>query len=88
MDGNKATAVVRVVFACTGCSAPFEATQIHRPAKGAFACGFCDAEVYSWSGPYDYTDWRSVRRPRGREAWSWETCPARDDDYLRSRSTR
>jgi DNA-directed RNA polymerase subunit RPC12/RpoP len=88
MHGNKTTPVVSVVFACTRCSAPFEATQIHRPAKGAFACGFCGDEVYVWSGRYDYTDWRSVRRPRNREAWSWETCPAGDDDYSRSSSTR
>ena len=89
MHGNKATPVVRVVFACTGCSAPFEATQIHRPAKGAFACGFCGDEVYLWSGRYDYTDWRSVRRPRNRKAWSWETSSTEEDfDYSRSNSTR
>ena len=40
MLGNKAAPIVRVVFACKGCSAPFEATQIHRPAEGSFACGF------------------------------------------------
>ena len=77
MHGNKATPSVRVVFACVGCSAPFEATQIHRRAKGAFACGFCGDEVYLWSGRYDYTDWRSVRRPQNREAWSWETSTAK-----------
>ena len=82
--------IVRVVFACMGCNAPFEATQINRPAKGTFACGFCGDEVYLWSGRYDYTDWRSVRRPRNREAWSWETSPAADgfDHYSRSSSTR
>jgi peptide methionine sulfoxide reductase MsrB len=78
MTGNNAKLIVRVVFACTGCSAPFEATQIHRPAKGTFACGFCGDEVYLWSGRYDYTDWRSARRPRNREAWSWETSSAKD----------
>ena len=41
MHENKTTPLVRVVFACTGCAAPFETTQIHRPAKGTFACGFC-----------------------------------------------
>jgi hypothetical protein len=88
MQENSSTPIVRVVFACTGCSAPFEATQIHRRATGAFACGFCGDEVYLWSGPYDYTDWRSVRRPRNRKAWSWETRQVGDDDYSLSRSTR
>jgi peptide methionine sulfoxide reductase MsrB len=88
MPRRKSRPIVRVVFACTGCNAPFEAIQIHRPAKGAFACGLCGDEVYLWSDRYDYTDWRSVRRPRNREAWSWETYPAGDDDYSLSRSTK
>jgi hypothetical protein len=46
MHGNKAAPVVCVVFACTGCNAPFEATQIHRPANGSFACGFCGDELF------------------------------------------
>jgi hypothetical protein len=65
--------IVRVVFACTGCSAPYQAKQNHRPANGTFTCGFCGDEVYSWTGPYDYMDWQSVRRPRTRKAWSWKT---------------
>jgi hypothetical protein len=40
------------------------------------------------TGRYDYTDWRSLRRPRNRQAWSWETRPAGDDGYSLSRSTR
>jgi hypothetical protein len=58
MQGNSSAPIVRVVFACTGCSAPFEAIQIYRPAEGTFACEFCEGEVYSWSGRYDYTNWR------------------------------
>jgi len=88
MLGNKAAPIVRVVFACRGCSAPFEATQIPRPAAGTFACGFCGDEVYLWSGRYDYTEWRSVRRPRNRGAWSWEMSKESFDHYSRSRSTR
>ena len=88
MLGNKAAPIVRVVFACRGCSAPFEATQIHRPAEGSFACGFCGDEVYLWSGRYDYAEWRSVRRPRNRGAWSWEMSKEGFDNYSRSRSTR
>jgi hypothetical protein len=49
-------------FRLHGVQRPIEATQIHRPANGTFACEFCDGEVYSWSGRYDYTNWRSVRR--------------------------
>jgi hypothetical protein len=78
MPEDSPAPIVRVIFACTGCSAPFVATQIHRRAEGAFACGFCDGEVFSWSGRYDYTNWRSVRRPRHRKAWSWETHPSDD----------
>ena len=64
MHADQTTLIVRVVFVCAGCSEPFEATQIHRPALGTFACGFCGEEVHSWSDRHDYTDWRSVRRSR------------------------
>lgn len=63
---------VRVIFACTGCGAPFQATQVNEPADGAFACDFCGEEVYSWSDSHNYTDWRYIRRPSNRKAWSWE----------------
>jgi DNA-directed RNA polymerase subunit RPC12/RpoP len=73
MQADQTTPIVRVVFVCAGCSEPFEATQIHRPAVGTFTCGFCGEKVYSWSDSHDYTDWRSVRRPPKRKAWLWET---------------
>ena len=69
---------VRVVFACSACTAPFQAVQILRPGSGTFICKFCGDEMHSWSGHYDYTDWRSVRRPRNREAWSWEMSSGED----------
>jgi hypothetical protein len=90
MPRRKTTPIVRVVFACTGCSAPFEATQIHRPANGTFACGFCGEEVYLWSGHYDYTNWRSIRdrgtEKHGRGRYVQQTMVF--DDYSRSRSIR
>jgi len=71
MLGNVAPPTVRVIVVCPGCSAPFEAVQTRRKNQGGmFACKFCGDEMHSWSGHYEYTGWRSVRRPQNREAWS------------------
>jgi hypothetical protein len=81
MPENETPPIVRVVFACTACTAPFEARQILQlGSSGTFTCGFCGDEVHSWSGSYDYADWRSVRRPRLRAAWSWETSSIHLED--------
>ena len=81
MPENETPPIVRVVFACTVCTAPFEARQILQTgSSGTFTCEFCGDEVHSWSGSYDYADWRSVLRPRHRAAWSWETSSIRLED--------
>jgi len=86
MPENETPPIVRVVFACTACTAPFEARQILQPeSSGTFTCGFCGDEVHSWSGSYDYADWRSVRRPRHRAAWSWETSSIQQDQAVGTR---
>jgi|EndMetStandDraft_5_1072996.scaffolds.fasta_scaffold12634_7 hypothetical protein len=86
MPENETQPIVRVVFACTACTAPFEARQILQPeSSGTFTCGFCGDEVHSWSGSYDYADWRSVRRPRHRAAWSWETSSIQQDQAVGTR---
>jgi len=66
MPEDSPAPIVRVVFACTGCSAPYEATQIRRRATSTFSCGLCGDVVWLWSGPYDYTDWRSLRLRKRR----------------------
>ena len=28
-------------------------------ASGTFGCQICRTEIYSWSGNYDYSDWKA-----------------------------
>jgi hypothetical protein len=63
---------IMVIFSCPKCSLFYEATQeqhldVH---AGSFKCKECKAEVYTWSGGYDFVDWKTkVMRPvqRGKK---------------------
>lgn len=73
MPKDAISPAVRVVFACIGCREPFIAAQTFQPgSSGKFRCKFCGNKVHAWSGSYDFTEWRSVARPRDRDEWSWE----------------
>jgi hypothetical protein len=51
-----------VMFVCSKCCAGYQATQRPRPEEtwGRFCCEVCQTEIYVWSGPYAYLDWRAV----------------------------
>lgn len=56
----KQSHVVLVVFACPDCGEPYVAAQEHRQAFGSFDCWDCKAEIFCWSGEYQYTGWDRI----------------------------
>ncbi len=50
-----------VLFVCPNCGAGYQVTQEWRAieASGTFGCRICRTEIYSWSGNYDYFDWKA-----------------------------
>jgi hypothetical protein len=58
--GSKSQVIV--CFVCAGCSVAYVATQ-NLPARvspGRFGCFDCHAQVYAWTGPFDYSEWRRI----------------------------
>jgi hypothetical protein len=52
---------ITVHFACPKCGMSYTAVQTRsRVSGGRFDCLDCFAEVYSWSGIYDYAAWKPV----------------------------
>ena len=45
------------------CGLGYKATQEHVPGNnaGRFECITCFAEVHSWSGVYDYAEWKAIK---------------------------
>jgi hypothetical protein len=66
---NSATQQAIVVFACPKCGTIYRATQRRGPGThfGVFNCIACHAQVYAWSGLYDFLDWK-VGFPSARAA--------------------
>jgi hypothetical protein len=54
---------ITVIFSCAKCGLGYEATQEQHPDKhfGSFKCEDCKAEVHSWSGVYDFFDWKAKK---------------------------
>jgi hypothetical protein len=52
----------RTLFVCPKCGIGYRAIceQQHSEQSGRFDCIDCRVEVHSWSGMYDYTDWKAV----------------------------
>jgi predicted RNA-binding Zn-ribbon protein involved in translation (DUF1610 family) len=50
-----------VLFVCPNCGAGYQVTQerLAMKASGTFGCQICRTEIYSWSGNYDYSDWKA-----------------------------
>jgi hypothetical protein len=42
----------------------YAATKEQHPDKhsGSFNCQICSGEVHAWSGPYDFFDWKIMKR--------------------------
>jgi predicted RNA-binding Zn-ribbon protein involved in translation (DUF1610 family) len=57
---------IAVMFSCPKCGAFYEATQEQHPKKqyGSFKCEDCKAEVYAWSGTYDFFGWKAKKMKR------------------------
>jgi rubredoxin len=53
---------VTVLFCCPKCGAGYQSTQEQHPIRtsGSFKCQVCGIEVHSWSGIYDFFDWKAV----------------------------
>jgi hypothetical protein len=51
-----------VIFSCPKCGLLYQATQEQCPDKhfGTFNCGDCKTSVHSWSGVYDFFDWKAI----------------------------
>jgi hypothetical protein len=51
-----------VIFLCK-CGVAYTATQVRAPERksGKFNCAECKAEIYSWSGGYDYRSWKPIK---------------------------
>jgi hypothetical protein len=61
-----------VHFACHKCGVIYRAVQTRcHASSGRFDCLDCFAEVYAWSGSYDYVGWKPVwataERPTSRK---------------------
>jgi hypothetical protein len=52
----------RELFVCPKCGIGYRAISEQQSSEqsGRFDCIDCQTEVYSWSGMYDYTDWKAV----------------------------
>jgi predicted RNA-binding Zn-ribbon protein involved in translation (DUF1610 family) len=57
---NSATQPITVVFACPQCGSVYRASQYRGMGAhfGVFNCVSCHAQVYAWSGLYDFLDWQ------------------------------
>jgi hypothetical protein len=53
-----------VIFSCPQCRLLYSAEQerFTRESAGRFDCIDCNAEIFSWSGRYDYVRWRIITR--------------------------
>jgi hypothetical protein len=52
---------ITVHFACPKCGMNYRAVQTRSPeSSGRFKCIDCHAEVFAWSGAYDYVAWKPV----------------------------
>jgi hypothetical protein len=52
---------ITVHFSCPKCGVIYRAVQTRsRVSSGRFDCLDCFAEVYAWSGSYDYAAWKPV----------------------------
>jgi predicted RNA-binding Zn-ribbon protein involved in translation (DUF1610 family) len=60
-------------FNCPNCGLPYIATREQHPNKhsGSFSCEVCRSKVHSWSGNYDFFDWRAdqVKSPQFGKRW-------------------
>jgi hypothetical protein len=47
-------------FTCPDCGMDYAATKEQHPDKrsGSFNCKICKGEVHTWSGLYDFFDWK------------------------------
>jgi predicted RNA-binding Zn-ribbon protein involved in translation (DUF1610 family) len=50
-------------FTCPDCGMGYTATKEQLPDKhsGSFECIVCNTEVHTWSGRYDFFDWKVVK---------------------------
>ena len=55
-------------FSCPSCALPYRATKEPLPSKrsGSFSCEVCSGTVHTWSGAYDFFDWK-IDQPEARE---------------------
>jgi predicted RNA-binding Zn-ribbon protein involved in translation (DUF1610 family) len=51
-----------VIFRCPKCGLLYQAVQERRSetSAGRFDCTVCLAEIYAWSGDYDYNVWKNL----------------------------
>jgi hypothetical protein len=51
-----------VLFSCPRCGLGYQAMQerVSDTTAGQFDCTGCAAEVYAWSGFYDYVVWKPI----------------------------
>jgi transcription elongation factor Elf1 len=47
-------------FNCPNCGLPYTATREQHPYKhsGRFSCEVCGGKVHTWSGNYDFFNWK------------------------------
>ena len=57
-----------VHFSCPHCATVYTAGQEQRPGRhpGDFYCRECGTPVHSWTGLYNFADWKPVTIPEGR----------------------
>jgi hypothetical protein len=50
------------LFPCPDCGMSYTATKEQHPDKhsGSFECIVCKAEVHTWSGLYEFFDWKAI----------------------------
>ena len=72
---NNETQPITVVFACPRCGTVYRVSQYRSPGAhfGVFNRVSCHAQIYAWSGDYDFLDWqvwasvsRRARRNKSR----------------------
>jgi predicted RNA-binding Zn-ribbon protein involved in translation (DUF1610 family) len=52
---------ILVYFACHECGRLYLTSQQSHHGRGYFDCRDCGASVHTWSGRYDFTDWRRMQ---------------------------
>ena len=50
-------------FNCPSCGMNYVATREEHQDKryGSFKCRVCETEVHSWSGCFDFFDWKAIK---------------------------